>query len=131
MSSGFWLVQKRDSEGSVRRLEAWQPQQADASGDKAEIQVTHNALESNTLLLPYYCGAASVIRKDKLCHCITFAGISPNYSTCSPDLRTCPDGYCDAIESKNISICPQDCSSERNLSFYCVFFLWPVAFNII
>uniref|UniRef100_A0A8C2JZV5 Proto-oncogene tyrosine-protein kinase receptor Ret n=1 Tax=Cyprinus carpio TaxID=7962 RepID=A0A8C2JZV5_CYPCA len=36
-------------------------------------------------------------------------GISPNYSTCSPDLRTCPDGYCDAIESKNISICPQDC----------------------
>ncbi len=58
------------------------------------------------------------------------AGISPNYSTCSPDLRTCPDGYCDAIESKNISICPQDCSSERNFSFYCVF-LWLVAFNII
>ncbi|XP_067242391.1 proto-oncogene tyrosine-protein kinase receptor Ret [Chanodichthys erythropterus] len=38
-------------------------------------------------------------------------GISKKYSTCSPDLRTCPDGYCDAIESKNISICPQDCSS--------------------
>lgn len=68
MSSGFWLVQKRDSEGSVRRLEAWQPQQADVSGDKAKIQVTHNALESNTLHLPYYCGAASIIRKDKLCH---------------------------------------------------------------
>uniref|UniRef100_A0A8B9M2Z7 Proto-oncogene tyrosine-protein kinase receptor Ret n=1 Tax=Astyanax mexicanus TaxID=7994 RepID=A0A8B9M2Z7_ASTMX len=38
--------------------------------------------------------------------------ISENYSTCSPDLRTCPDGYCDVIESKNISICPQDCTRE-------------------
>lgn len=39
-------------------------------------------------------------------------GISAKYSTCSPDLRTCPDGYCDAIESKDISICPQDCTSQ-------------------
>ncbi|KAI7805213.1 proto-oncogene tyrosine-protein kinase receptor Ret [Triplophysa rosa] len=39
-------------------------------------------------------------------------GISEKYSTCSPDLRTCPDGYCDAIESKDISICPQDCTSQ-------------------
>ncbi|KAM9476625.1 proto-oncogene tyrosine-protein kinase receptor Ret isoform 2-T3 [Clarias gariepinus] len=38
--------------------------------------------------------------------------ISEKYSTCSPDLRTCPDGYCDVIESKNISICPQDCTRE-------------------
>ncbi|KAI5107968.1 proto-oncogene tyrosine-protein kinase receptor Ret precursor, partial [Silurus meridionalis] len=38
--------------------------------------------------------------------------ISTNYSTCSPDLRTCPDGYCDVIEKKNISICPQDCTRE-------------------
>ncbi|KAF4105797.1 proto-oncogene tyrosine-protein kinase receptor Ret isoform X1 [Onychostoma macrolepis] len=45
-------------------------------------------------------------------------GISPNYSTCSPDLRTCPDGYCDAIESKNISICPQDCSSQPVIGGY-------------
>ncbi|KAF7710376.1 hypothetical protein HF521_009248 [Silurus meridionalis] len=28
--------------------------------------------------------------------------ISTNYSTCSPDLRTCPDGYCDVIEKKYI-----------------------------
>ncbi|RXN37126.1 proto-oncogene tyrosine- kinase receptor Ret-like protein [Labeo rohita] len=45
-------------------------------------------------------------------------GISPNYSTCSPDLRTCPDGFCDAIESKNISICPQDCSSQPIIGGY-------------
>ncbi|KAG7462781.1 hypothetical protein MATL_G00188420 [Megalops atlanticus] len=39
-------------------------------------------------------------------------GISRNYSTCSPDLRTCPDGYCDVIERKNKGICPQDCTTE-------------------
>ncbi|XP_068183940.1 proto-oncogene tyrosine-protein kinase receptor Ret isoform X2 [Antennarius striatus] len=39
-------------------------------------------------------------------------GISENYSTCSPDLRTCPDSFCDAIESKDASICPQDCTKE-------------------
>ncbi|XP_066534640.1 proto-oncogene tyrosine-protein kinase receptor Ret isoform X2 [Hoplias malabaricus] len=38
--------------------------------------------------------------------------ISENYSTCSPDLRTCPDGHCDVIESKNVSICPQDCTHK-------------------
>uniref|UniRef100_A0A8C7CSR2 Proto-oncogene tyrosine-protein kinase receptor Ret n=1 Tax=Oncorhynchus kisutch TaxID=8019 RepID=A0A8C7CSR2_ONCKI len=39
-------------------------------------------------------------------------GISESYSTCSPDLRTCPDGFCDAVESKDASICPQDCTIE-------------------
>uniref|UniRef100_A0A673WI41 receptor protein-tyrosine kinase n=1 Tax=Salmo trutta TaxID=8032 RepID=A0A673WI41_SALTR len=39
-------------------------------------------------------------------------GISESYSTCSPDLRTCPDGFCDAVESKDTSICPQDCTIE-------------------
>ncbi|XP_036837747.1 proto-oncogene tyrosine-protein kinase receptor Ret isoform X1 [Oncorhynchus mykiss] len=39
-------------------------------------------------------------------------GISESYSTCSPDLRTCPDGFCDAVESKDASICPQDCTLE-------------------
>uniref|UniRef100_A0A3Q2QS21 Proto-oncogene tyrosine-protein kinase receptor Ret n=1 Tax=Fundulus heteroclitus TaxID=8078 RepID=A0A3Q2QS21_FUNHE len=39
-------------------------------------------------------------------------GISENYSTCSPDLRTCPDSVCDAVESKDTSICPQDCTTE-------------------
>ncbi|KAK0149935.1 Proto-oncogene tyrosine-protein kinase receptor Ret [Merluccius polli] len=42
----------------------------------------------------------------------TEKGISENYSTCSPDLRTCPDGFCDAVESKDMSICPQDCTKE-------------------
>lgn len=44
-----------------------------------------------------------------------FPGISKNYSTCSPDLRTCPDGVCDAVESKDASICPQDCTSKTIL----------------
>ncbi|XP_033956030.1 proto-oncogene tyrosine-protein kinase receptor Ret [Pseudochaenichthys georgianus] len=38
--------------------------------------------------------------------------ISTHYSTCSPDLRTCPDSFCDAVESKHPSICPQDCTKE-------------------
>nr|XP_057908550.1 proto-oncogene tyrosine-protein kinase receptor Ret isoform X2 [Doryrhamphus excisus] len=42
----------------------------------------------------------------------TEKGISENYSTCSPDLRSCPDSFCDAIESKDASICPQDCTKE-------------------
>uniref|UniRef100_A0A8C9TE36 Proto-oncogene tyrosine-protein kinase receptor Ret n=1 Tax=Scleropages formosus TaxID=113540 RepID=A0A8C9TE36_SCLFO len=39
-------------------------------------------------------------------------GVSKNYSTCSPDLRTCPDGHCDVIERKDMSICPQDCTTK-------------------
>ncbi|XP_033835766.1 proto-oncogene tyrosine-protein kinase receptor Ret [Periophthalmus magnuspinnatus] len=40
----------------------------------------------------------------------TERGISESYSTCSPDLRTCPNSFCDAVESKDPSICPQDCT---------------------
>ncbi|XP_069467136.1 proto-oncogene tyrosine-protein kinase receptor Ret [Ambystoma mexicanum] len=40
-------------------------------------------------------------------------GISRNYSTCTPDLRTCPDGICDAVERKDPAICPQDCTKEE------------------
>ncbi|XP_016050251.2 proto-oncogene tyrosine-protein kinase receptor Ret [Erinaceus europaeus] len=36
-------------------------------------------------------------------------GISRNFSTCSPSIKTCPNGHCDAVESKDASICPQDC----------------------
>ncbi|XP_058527543.1 proto-oncogene tyrosine-protein kinase receptor Ret [Ochotona princeps] len=36
-------------------------------------------------------------------------GISRNFSTCSPSIKTCPDGHCDAVESKDPHICPQDC----------------------
>ncbi|XP_062926605.1 proto-oncogene tyrosine-protein kinase receptor Ret isoform X1 [Mobula hypostoma] len=35
-------------------------------------------------------------------------GISKNYSTCSSDLSSCPDGYCDVVEQKK-GTCPQDC----------------------
>ncbi|XP_040176609.1 proto-oncogene tyrosine-protein kinase receptor Ret [Rana temporaria] len=37
-------------------------------------------------------------------------GISKNYSTCTPSTATCPDGNCDSVESKDPSICPQDCT---------------------
>uniref|UniRef100_A0ABI7WEN0 Receptor protein-tyrosine kinase n=1 Tax=Felis catus TaxID=9685 RepID=A0ABI7WEN0_FELCA len=36
-------------------------------------------------------------------------GITRNFSTCSPSIKTCPDGHCDAVESRNVNICPQDC----------------------
>ncbi|KAG8435024.1 hypothetical protein GDO86_013113 [Hymenochirus boettgeri] len=37
-------------------------------------------------------------------------GITRNYSTCSPNLLTCPDGICDAVERNDLAICPQDCT---------------------
>ncbi|XP_006902802.1 PREDICTED: proto-oncogene tyrosine-protein kinase receptor Ret [Elephantulus edwardii] len=36
-------------------------------------------------------------------------GITRNFSTCSPSTRTCPDGHCDAVEIRDLHICPQDC----------------------
>lgn len=56
--------------------------------------------------------------KDQAGDCDDFLvpGISKNYSTCSPDLRTCPDRVCDAVESKDASICPQDCTSKTNVN---------------
>uniref|UniRef100_A0A8C8RUE3 Proto-oncogene tyrosine-protein kinase receptor Ret n=1 Tax=Pelusios castaneus TaxID=367368 RepID=A0A8C8RUE3_9SAUR len=38
-------------------------------------------------------------------------GITTNYSTCTPSIKTCPDGTCDVIESKDPSVCPQDCTN--------------------
>ncbi|XP_050423996.1 proto-oncogene tyrosine-protein kinase receptor Ret isoform X2 [Adelges cooleyi] len=35
-----------------------------------------------------------------------------NYSTCTPDINTCPDGNCDQLESIDSLICPQDCTEE-------------------
>ncbi|XP_060872662.1 proto-oncogene tyrosine-protein kinase receptor Ret-like isoform X2 [Metopolophium dirhodum] len=35
-----------------------------------------------------------------------------NYSTCTPDINTCPDGNCDSLEIINHLICPQDCTDE-------------------
>ncbi|KAM6157287.1 proto-oncogene tyrosine-protein kinase receptor Ret isoform 8-T8 [Erethizon dorsatum] len=36
-------------------------------------------------------------------------GISRNFSTCSPSIKTCPDGHCDVVENQDPHICPQDC----------------------
>lgn len=33
-----------------------------------------------------------------------------NYSTCTPDINTCPNGNCDQLEKENSLICPQDCT---------------------
>ncbi|XP_042192766.1 proto-oncogene tyrosine-protein kinase receptor Ret [Callorhinchus milii] len=41
-------------------------------------------------------------------------GISKNYSTCSSDLTTCPDKYCDIVEQKR-STCPQDCIVRKKI----------------
>ncbi|XP_050534527.1 proto-oncogene tyrosine-protein kinase receptor Ret isoform X2 [Daktulosphaira vitifoliae] len=38
--------------------------------------------------------------------------LSVNYSTCTPDMNTCPDGFCDTLERKNLLICPQDCTED-------------------
>ncbi|CAH1736549.1 proto-oncogene tyrosine-protein kinase receptor Ret [Aphis gossypii] len=35
-----------------------------------------------------------------------------NYSTCTPDINTCPDGNCDSLEKMNHLICPQDCTND-------------------
>ncbi|MCJ8730504.1 hypothetical protein PDJAM_G00185210 [Pangasius djambal] len=100
----------------------------------------HKQLQAKTLVIIIFEGEVDPLRTDgqrslacaekrQRGECETFSGlgtptgrcqwrqgtekvISENYSTCSPDLRTCPDGYCDVIESKNISICPQDCTRE-------------------
>ncbi|KAM6443115.1 proto-oncogene tyrosine-protein kinase receptor Ret isoform 1-T1 [Liasis olivaceus] len=40
-------------------------------------------------------------------------GITTNYSTCSPSIKTCPDGICDAVESKDKRVCPQDCTKTN------------------
>ena len=40
------------------------------------------------------------------------SAFSRSYATCSPDLSTCPDGYCDDLEGRAWEICPQDCTGE-------------------
>lgn len=37
---------------------------------------------------------------------------TPLYGTCSSDLRSCPDGRCDALERLSSGICPQDCAGQ-------------------
>ncbi|XP_023220947.1 uncharacterized protein LOC111622754 isoform X2 [Centruroides sculpturatus] len=38
--------------------------------------------------------------------------VSSHYATCSPDLKTCPDGICDELETLDKNLCPQDCAKE-------------------
>jgi hypothetical protein len=46
--------------------------------------------------------------------------LTANYSTCSPNLRTCPDKRCDALENlahkNHRHICPQDCVRKGKLT---------------
>ncbi|XP_061427258.1 proto-oncogene tyrosine-protein kinase receptor Ret isoform X1 [Lethenteron reissneri] len=43
------------------------------------------------------------------------SGINKNYSTCSSNLLTCPDGVCDEMERDNEDLCPQDCVESGNV----------------
>ena len=36
-----------------------------------------------------------------------------NYSSCSPPLASCLDGFCDTFEKLDPSLCPQDCYSRH------------------
>ncbi|XP_056387378.1 proto-oncogene tyrosine-protein kinase receptor Ret-like isoform X5 [Hyla sarda] len=45
-------------------------------------------------------------------------GITKNYSTCTPSTLTCPDEICDAVERKDQSICPQDCTKLEVIGGY-------------
>lgn len=47
--------------------------------------------------------------------CVSCAGITRNFSTCSPSTKTCPDGHCDVVETQDINICPQDCLRKQGL----------------
>ncbi|VVC28395.1 Hypothetical protein CINCED_3A010229 [Cinara cedri] len=38
-----------------------------------------------------------------------------NYSTCTPDINSCPNGYCDSLEKMNYLICPQDCADKDEI----------------
>lgn len=42
--------------------------------------------------------------------------LTSNYGTCSPDLKTCPDKYCDPLEEhaqhNKVYLCPQDCTDR-------------------
>ncbi|MEE6488714.1 hypothetical protein FKM82_015333 [Ascaphus truei] len=40
-------------------------------------------------------------------------GITRNYSTCTPSIVTCPNGFCDVVESEDPAICPQDCTKAN------------------
>ncbi|XP_071041881.1 proto-oncogene tyrosine-protein kinase receptor Ret [Parasteatoda tepidariorum] len=35
-----------------------------------------------------------------------------SYATCSPHLKTCPDGFCDELERLDPLLCPQDCAEN-------------------
>ncbi|CAG2225130.1 RET [Mytilus edulis] len=39
-------------------------------------------------------------------------GLESKYSTCTPDLHTCPDQVCDPLERAFHLLCPQDCTTE-------------------
>ncbi|XP_022240583.1 proto-oncogene tyrosine-protein kinase receptor Ret-like [Limulus polyphemus] len=41
--------------------------------------------------------------------------ISTEYATCSANLKTCPDGDCDELETLDNSLCPQDCVKQENV----------------
>ena len=56
------------------------------------------------------------------CHSLTgqpclwrqsWTSLGHNYSSCSPPIATCLDGFCDDFEKLSPSLCPQDCYSPE------------------
>lgn len=57
----------------------------------------------NELFVPHGTSGASSL----------LTGITTNYSTCTPSIKTCPDGICDVVEGRDPAVCPQDCTSRE------------------
>jgi proto-oncogene tyrosine-protein kinase Ret len=63
-------------------------------------------------------GSASVAKREGPQRCMWRGDRNPSnepttlYSTCTPDVATCPDEVCDELEQLHDSICPQDCAKD-------------------
>lgn len=62
-------------------------------------------------------------------HCVwrqgSGVGIVSKYTTCSPNIVTCPNNVCDSLELAYPALCPQDCTRKyayvtHTISFYLV-----------
>ena len=60
------------------------------------------------------------------CHSLTgqaclwrqsWTSLGHNYSSCSPPIASCLDGFCDDFEKLSPSLCPQDCYSPEKGEF--------------
>ncbi|CAH1118933.1 unnamed protein product [Phaedon cochleariae] len=82
----------------------------------AEYETSHDCLQRDSCA--YGTGGSSSVefrRGPERCMWrgdVTSPTITHVYSTCSPDIHTCPDGVCDSLEQLHYAICPQDCTAN-------------------